>query len=91
MVTLLTMLPLSMNGMGVREGGTVLFLAPLGISETTAVTLAFMWFLVFTAVSLIGSGIYLYGGFPRPEEQTDAGPVGDHPNQRRTGQLKAAA
>ena len=29
MVSLLTLLPISVNGMGVREGATVLFLAPL--------------------------------------------------------------
>ena len=31
MVSLLTLLPVSINGMGVREGGMVLLLAPLGV------------------------------------------------------------
>ena len=31
LVTLLTLVPVSLNGMGVREWGTVLLLAPLGV------------------------------------------------------------
>src|SRR5437868_6701131 len=52
MVTLLTLLPVSLNGMGVREWGTVLFLSHLGISEATGLILAFLWFAAFTTVSL---------------------------------------
>jgi uncharacterized membrane protein YbhN (UPF0104 family) len=66
MVSLLTLIPVSLNGMGVREGGMVLFLAPLGVSPGAALSLAFLWFLVFTAVSLLGGGVYLFGRFPRP-------------------------
>ena len=67
MVSLLTMLPLSFNGMGVREGATILFLAPLGIAEDRAVTLALLWFLVFVAASLIGGVVYLFGGIKKPQ------------------------
>ena len=52
MVSLLTLLPVSVNGMGVREGGVVLFLAPLGVPQATALTLAFLWFLVYAAGGL---------------------------------------
>src|SRR6266852_9185538 len=61
MVTLLTLLPISLNGMGVREGGMILFLAPLGIPSATALSLSFLWFCVFVAVSLVGAGIYFFG------------------------------
>ena len=44
MVSLLTLLPLSLNGMGVREWGCALFLAPLGVSEAQALTLSILWF-----------------------------------------------
>jgi uncharacterized membrane protein YbhN (UPF0104 family) len=60
MVTLLTILPISLNGMGVREGGTILFLAPLGISHATALSLALLWFSVFTVVSLLGGLLYVF-------------------------------
>jgi uncharacterized membrane protein YbhN (UPF0104 family) len=66
MVTLLTLLPVSLNGMGVREGGMVLFLAPLDIPSATALSLAFLWFSVFVTASLFGAGIYLFGNPSRP-------------------------
>ena len=62
MVTLLTLLPISINGMGVREEATALFLAPLGIAESAAVTLSVLWFAVSASVSLLGGAVYLFGG-----------------------------
>jgi uncharacterized membrane protein YbhN (UPF0104 family) len=59
MVSLLMLLPISVNGMGVREGGMVLFLLPLGVDESSAVTLAFLWFATGVAVSLMGGVVYL--------------------------------
>ena len=38
MVSLNAMLPVSLNGMGVREGGTVLLLVPLGVSSSIALS-----------------------------------------------------
>jgi uncharacterized membrane protein YbhN (UPF0104 family) len=90
MVTLLTLLP-SINGMGLREGGLILFLKPLGVSPDTALTLSLMWFAVFTTSSLLGGAIYLFGRFPRPGEQAEHGPLGHHSDQGRAGQLGAAA
>jgi uncharacterized membrane protein YbhN (UPF0104 family) len=92
MVSLLTLLPVSLNGMGVREGGMVVFLTPLGIGEGTAMTLAFLWFSVFTVTSLLGGAVYLFGWFPRPEERSDHEcAVRGDPDQGREGQLKTAA
>src|SRR5436309_9343288 len=64
-VTLLTLLPISLNGMGVREGATVLLLAPLGVDSGTAVTLAFLWFMAFVTPSIGGVFFYLFGQAPR--------------------------
>jgi uncharacterized membrane protein YbhN (UPF0104 family) len=91
MVTLLTLVPISLNGMGVREGGMVLFLAPLGVESATAVTLAFLWFMVFTATSLVGVVIYLAGNLKRPEEYANDGSFGSHSDQGRTRQSRSAA
>jgi uncharacterized membrane protein YbhN (UPF0104 family) len=90
MVTLLTLLPVSLNGMGVREGGMVLFLTPLGVPAGTALSLAVLWFSVFAAASLCGGGVYLCGRFPRPEGQPDHEPVRGDSDQGRTGQPQAA-
>jgi len=89
MVTLLTLLP-SLGGIGIREGGMLLFLRPLGIDTSTAMTLSFLWFSVFTAASLLGAGIYLFGNFSRPGEQHDDESVRGDPDQGRARQLKAA-
>lgn len=98
MVSLLTLLPISVNGMGVREIGMVVFLAPLGVDEDTAKTLAFLWFAVSVAVSLMGGLVYLFGAFPRAEttsnsanEETDNGSVDRNSDQGREGQHQKAA
>ena len=98
MVSLLTLLPVSLNGMGVREGATALFLAPLGVSEGTALTLAFLWFAVFGAVSLLGGVVYLVGSFQKPgdpavtsEGANAHGPVDRGADQGREGQPAQAA
>ena len=61
LVSLLTLLPISLNGMGLREAGTVLLLAPLHISAASAVTLSLLIFAVYTATSLLGGVVYLFG------------------------------
>jgi len=98
MVSLLTLLPISFNGMGLRELGTVVFLAPLGIGETTATTLAVLWFAVTAAVSLMGGMIYMLGAYPKAEsegetgnEGTNHGPVDRDSDQGREGQSAKAA
>jgi uncharacterized membrane protein YbhN (UPF0104 family) len=64
MVSLFTLLPISVNGMGIREGGTAIFLAPLGVDNSTAVCLAVLWFAVLTATSLCGGLVYFFRWFP---------------------------
>jgi hypothetical protein len=64
-VALLTLLPISVNGMGVREGATVLMLAPLGVGYDTAISLAFLWFFAQATAGLGGLGFYLFGRYPR--------------------------
>ena len=97
MISLLTMLPISINGVGLREEGTKLFLAPLGVPGEMAVILSLLWFAVSLAVSLLGGFVYLFGNFARPQtaatpaEGNDDGSVDGHPDQGREGQLGRAA
>jgi glycosyltransferase 2 family protein len=99
MVSLLTMLPVSINGMGVREGATALFLAHLGVPDGTAKTLALLWFAALLAASLLGGVAYLFGQFPRPmtptatleEMELDDGSIDCGPNQGRTRQHQTVA
>jgi uncharacterized protein (TIRG00374 family) len=71
-VTLLTLLPISLNGMGVREGSMAVLLAPLGIEPSMAVTLAFLWFAVFVVPSLGGVVFYLFGRVPHFGKKGDS-------------------
>lgn len=71
LVSLLMLLPVSLNGMGVREGGTVLMLLPLGIDASAGLTLAFLWFTTSVAVSVIGGGVYLFGMSSRRPRECD--------------------
>jgi uncharacterized protein (TIRG00374 family) len=97
MVSLLTLLPISVNGMGVREEATVLFLAPLGVAKGTALTLSVLWFAVYALVSLMGGAVYFLGHFPKPESpaktpaEVKSGSLSDHSDQGRTGQSRKAA
>jgi uncharacterized membrane protein YbhN (UPF0104 family) len=90
MVALLTLLPVSVNGMGVREAGMVLFLHPAGVAAGPAVAVAFLWFCVQTAGGVVGAGVYLCGRAGRPEVRHDDA-LGDRPGQGRAGQPRAAA
>jgi hypothetical protein len=98
MVSLLTLLPVSVNGMGVREGGVVLFLKQVGVDEPTALTLALLWFAVFAVVGLLGGVVYLCGAYPKPGSPSQAsneaeghGSLGRDSDQGRAGQLEQAA
>lgn len=66
LVSLVTLLPVSLNGMGVREAAMGLLLAPAGVTGTLAGSLAFLWFLVMAAAGLVGGGVYLLGRFAPP-------------------------
>jgi uncharacterized membrane protein YbhN (UPF0104 family) len=91
MVSLMTVLPVSLNGIGVREGGMVLFLSPLGVADATAVSLAVLWFMVFTAASLVGGVVYFSSDSSRPKEISHDAVVGDYSDQGRAGQSRTAA
>lgn len=96
MVSLLTLLPITMNGMGVRELGTIVFLAPLSVNEDAAKTLAFLWFASSVAISLLGGLVYLFGanlraGAAAAQEGIGHGSVDRDSDQGREGEYKKAA
>ena len=92
LVALVALLPISLNGMGLRELATVVLLRPMGVGAAEAVTLAVLSFAVSAAASLGGAGVLLLGRFPRPEEvRADDNAVGGDPDQGRARQPPAAA
>ena len=54
LISAVSMVPVSINGLGIREGAYVLLFTPLGLSTTQAVTLSLIFFIIVTAISLLG-------------------------------------
>jgi glycosyltransferase 2 family protein len=88
LVSILTLLPISLNGMGLREAGTVLLLGPLNVSSASAVTLSLLIFAVYTAASLMGGVVYLFD--PSPRFQAEAQFRAAEPEPRSGGEATAA-
>ena len=66
MVAILTILPISFNGIGIREGGFIFFLGLKGISTEKALTLSLSFFAIQIAASLIGGLAYAFGSHKKP-------------------------
>jgi uncharacterized membrane protein YbhN (UPF0104 family) len=100
LVSLLTLLPVSINGMGLREGAYILFLAPLQIDQAVAVGLGLLTFAATALPALGGAFVLLSGRLPRfgarpggesVEVRTDDEPHRGDPDQGRARQPRAAA
>ena len=63
-------LPLSLAGLGVREGMLVLLLTPLGVSTGQAVGMGLLWYLTMLVVSMFGAPSFAVGARQRAEEPT---------------------
>jgi uncharacterized protein (TIRG00374 family) len=61
LITLITLLPVSINGIGVREGGFVHFYSKIGVAGNEAIALSLAYTLVLIIFSVIGGG-YLASG-----------------------------
>ena len=61
LVAILTILPISFNGIGIREGGFIFFLGLKGISAEKALTLSLSFFAIQIVASLIGGLAYAFG------------------------------
>ncbi len=65
LVALLTMIPISFSGIGVREGGFVYFLGLHGVPSAQAMMLSLSFFAVQVAASLVGGIVYSTGGYKK--------------------------
>jgi uncharacterized protein (TIRG00374 family) len=61
MIWIITMVPLSINGLGLREGAFVFFFTKVGVSDSDALLLSFLNLSQMVALGLIGGIIYLLG------------------------------
>jgi uncharacterized protein (TIRG00374 family) len=74
-------LPISLSGLGIREGLLVLFLHPLGVPTGRAIGVGLLWYGMMLIVSLLGAPAFAMGqrdgdhagdGDADPDEQADA-------------------
>ncbi|NTU41820.1 MAG: flippase-like domain-containing protein [Nitrospirales bacterium] len=57
-ISLISFLPVSISGLGVREGAFVFFLGSMGVPASAAISLSLLWFLSVVAASLWGGFEY---------------------------------
>ncbi len=62
LVNILTAIPVSLNGLGVREGGYAFFLSHIGVARESAIAFALTWFGVVLVCGLVGAVVYLAHG-----------------------------
>lgn len=62
LVNVFSALPISWNGLGVREGGYVFFLAHIGVARESAIAFALAWFAIVILAGLVGGAVYLRRG-----------------------------
>jgi len=67
LTTTISMLPISLSGLGIREGAFIYLFTKAGVSKEQALTLSLMWFAIMAVVSLIGGIEYLRMGGRRAE------------------------
>jgi len=67
LVTIITLLPISIGGFGVREGLFGLFLAPLDISLAESTLLSLLAYFPFLIVGLIGGLFYIFGSYSKKD------------------------
>ncbi|MGC1513088.1 MAG: lysylphosphatidylglycerol synthase transmembrane domain-containing protein [Acidimicrobiales bacterium] len=64
-VAIAQVLPISLGGLGVREGAFVLFLHPLGVATEEAIALGILIYAVNLVVSLLGAPAFAIGSRPQ--------------------------
>ena len=81
LVTVLSALPVSVAGLGIREAGYVWFLQRQGVAGDTAIAFGILWFAVLLASSLVGGIVYVWSGaaVPTLRARPAAETAGEHP------------
>jgi len=69
-VLIAQVLPISISGLGVREGLFALFLRPLGVPQSQAIALGLLLYLLNLVVSLFGAPAFAVGNRVRPPSAT---------------------
>lgn len=65
LATVVSMLPVSLAGLGIREGAFVYLFTSVGATKEQALTLSLMWFTILVVVSIAGGVEYVRIGKPK--------------------------
>ena len=60
-------IPVSLNGLGLREGGYIFLLAVLGIGTEQSIAFGILLFMIVALDSLIGGLLFLFQRMPKPQ------------------------
>ena len=67
-IMVITLIPISIAGIGVREGSFVYFFSLIGLTATKSLSLSLMIFFQWLLLALIGAAVYLIVGFNRTKK-----------------------
>jgi len=73
-VAMAQVLPISVSGLGVREGMLVLFLTPFGVSSGQAIAVGLLWYACTLATSMLGAPAFAVGYRHRAPEPPEPAP-----------------
>lgn len=68
MVALIQLLPISFNGLGVREGAFQVLFGAVGVGEAQAVAMSLMYYIVRVVTGLLGGLVYLIGNLKKTDD-----------------------
>ncbi len=71
-VAMIQVLPISVSGLGVREGMLVVFLHPLGATHAQAIGLGLLWYASLLIVSALGAPAFATGHRVRSDPASDS-------------------
>lgn len=66
-ISVITMLPVSLNGIGIREGSYIYFFTKVGATSAEAFSMSVLLYALLVFTSLIGGAIYASRGFRRED------------------------
>jgi uncharacterized membrane protein YbhN (UPF0104 family) len=61
-ILIVQVMPLTISGLGVREGALALFLTPLGVTTEQAIALGLLLYFINVVASLLGAPAFAFGG-----------------------------
>ncbi|MEO7435804.1 MAG: lysylphosphatidylglycerol synthase transmembrane domain-containing protein [Candidatus Binatia bacterium] len=66
LVSAIASIPISLSGIGLREGGYLYFLTKIGVDQPSAIAYGGLWFLVIVVSSVVGGVVFLASGARLP-------------------------